>query len=177
MERGSYNEDKTVFVNEVMDITINIPQDWYTYSDDDVAQIFLGDVTGGELASWTQADFASRLTIPDMDMQDLFTGENLNLQYENLIVSTNGLDIDETQYAKLSQKQLNGLGFDYVYSDIKDVQLNGNDYKWFSATGSSEGVIFTQYFMVRRVDDYMIVMVATTYSENNEEYFFNMFPQ
>lgn len=173
--RGSYNEDKTVFTNESMGITVNVPQDWYIFSDNDIAEWFLDGVTGDEYSAWTQEDFAQQITIPDMAMQDLFTGANINLQYENLDVSANGLDIDEEYYAKLSQKQLNGLGFDYEYSDLNDVQLNGQDYKWFSATGSNDDLTFTQYFIMRRVDNYMVVFVTTSYEDHDVQFFFDMF--
>lgn len=172
---GSYNEDKTVFTNESMGITVNVPQDWYIFSDNDIAEWFLDGVTGDEYSAWTQEDFAQQITIPDMAMQDLFTGANINLQYENLDVSANGLDIDEEHYAKLSQKQLNGLGFNYEYSDLNDVQLNGQDYKWFSATGSNDGLTFTQYFIMRRVDNYMVVFVTTSYEDHDVQFFFDMF--
>ncbi|MBQ7903413.1 MAG: hypothetical protein IJ362_06765 [Oscillospiraceae bacterium] len=173
--RGNYNEDKTVFTNESMGITVNVPQDWYIFSDNDIAEWFLDGVTGDEYSAWTQEDFAQQITIPDMAMQDLFTGANINLQYENLDVSANGLDIDEEHYAKLSQKQLNGLGFNYEYSDLNDVQLNGQDYKWFSATGSNDGLTFTQYFIMRRVDNYMVVFVTTSYEDHDVQFFFDMF--
>ena len=172
---GSYNEDKTVFTNESMGITVTVPQDWYIFSDNDIAEWFLDGVTGDEYSAWTQEDFAQQITIPDMAMQDLFTGANINLQYENLDVSANGLDIDEEHYAKLSQKQLNGLGFNYEYSDLNDVQLNGQDYKWFSATGSNDGLTFTQYFIMRRVDNYMVVFVTTSYEDHDVQFFFDMF--
>lgn len=172
---GSYNEDKTIFTNESMGITVTVPQDWYIFSDNDIAEWFLDGVTGDEYSAWTQEDFAQQITIPDMAMQDLFTGANINLQYENLDVSANGLDIDEEHYAKLSQKQLNGLGFDYEYSDLNDVQLNGQDYKWFSATGSNDGLTFTQYFIMRRVDNYMVVFVTTSYEDHDVQFFFDMF--
>lgn len=171
--RGTYSEDHSVYTNESTGMKIEVPSGWYVYTDDEVAQTFLTDVTGEELASWTEEDCKNKTIIPDTAMLDRQSGDNLNLQYENL-GAENAKSVTIEEYYERTKERLQN-SYDYTFGDIETVTFSGIEFSCVEAEGTVDGQEFTQYFAISRRGDYLIVIVCTTLIDTPAETFYGMF--
>lgn len=160
--RGVYNEDKTVFTNDSTGMRIELPEEWYVHSDEEVAAALLSSVTGGELAEWGEEEFKREKVIPDTIILDPNTNNYLVIQYENL-AAENATDITNELYMENIKSQPDKSEYDYTYEEIDNLTLSGKSYETLKGTTNMYGRTVEKLILYTRHGDYMICMIYTSF--------------
>lgn len=167
-------DGRDVFFNNYTGITVKMPGDWYVATDSELVALFFdGQVTSGEFASWTAADYAKQQLVPDFIVQDLANGNNLIVLYENLTMLDGGSDMTEEQYIDTSEAVINAAGSTVTAKGT--VQLCGMEFATITSTSQVNGAQVVQYQAVRRFGDYMAAITATDMTSMGESNFWMMF--
>jgi len=153
--------DGNVYTNEYLDFSINKPDNWVFYSDEEIATLL-----SFSLDVFTTGDFEKTLDenmlLYDMMVYDPVTLSNLSVAYENL-AKTVGFIITEEQYIEALKTQMaTHTIMDVTFSDeIETVKLGNQEYKRVLCTTVAEGVTMTQAYYLAVVDKYMSLVTIT----------------
>ncbi len=102
---------------------------------------------------------AKLTSIYDMMVQDPMTMTNVAVLFENLSVS-GGLNVTEEDYLEIATAQLSAMEtLDYTFEGPSEATVNGVSYDTIMAYEENSDI--TQYYMVRRQDNYMVVLLIT----------------
>ena len=159
--RGTWDESGKVFTNETTGVKMTVPDSFTVLSDKELAENYLGkDV---DISSWTSEDYGKELSIPDCAVISYQTGSNVGVIYENLKME-NALSVTEKQYLEVVTEKL-GTSDDFVSGEIEDLVLCGNVFKTVQYDYSSNGNQIRQIMAVRKVGNYMTIIVFTERGE------------
>lgn len=165
--RGTVTDN--VYTSEYNGLSFTIPSDWYFYSDAEIAETMgLGlDILSDDIA-FNEA-LASLASVYDVMAQGS-DGSNLNISYENLTV-TGGTGYDEEAYLDVVRNQLAMLSsITYTVEEgYKTVSLSGETFVCLSVQASSNGLTMAQNYYVRRIDNYMCLVVITSLAMDPNE--------
>lgn len=166
--RGTWNSDRTEFVNESTDLHIVLNDSFVALSDEELVQNYMNgeDV---DLSSWTDNDYEEQLSIPDCAFINYYTGSNTGILYENL-AAEKALSITEDMYINISTGRLKNTYTDMVPSDIYDITLCGENYRAIDLEYSTNNVNISQTMAVRKTGNYMTIIVFTTTNGNTDAF-------
>jgi hypothetical protein len=157
--RGTWNSDYTEFVNESTDLHITITSDFTPLSDEDLVRNYMNgrDV---DLASWTDEDYKTEISIPEAAFVNYNNGYNTGILYENL-AAEKALSISEDTYIKVSTGKIKDPYPDMTMGDVYDLTLNGKNYRAIDLEYITSGRSVSQTMAVRKVGNYMLIIVFT----------------
>ena len=161
--RGEWNE-KT-YTSEFADVEVAVPSDWVIATDEEIATLMgLGqdELTGGnEVAN----KILETKNVYDAMAQNIYTGSNIIVMYENLALSVGGASIDEKSYLNILKTQLSSTDqANYKVGDVEEVTIGDNTYYMLPTELSSS---LKQAYYVRRVGDYMACVLTTTVGDED----------
>ena len=162
--RGAWNE-KT-YTSEFSDIEVTVPTDWVVATDEEIATLMeLGEdaLTGGnELAN----KIAKMKTVYDAMAQNIYTGSNVIVMYENLALSIGGSSLDEKGYLDIVKTQIGGMGEENrVTGEIYEEKIGEHTYYALPTELTDMGI--KQVYYARRVDNYMACILTTTVGDED----------
>ena len=142
-----------VYTNTMDDFTITVSEDWAFSSDEDIAAL-LG-ASADEIKAENFSAVAQKMTIVyDVMAYDSKTGASVIVGYHNLGLSYDVLP-DEQQYIK-------DIGTEAgVHMEQGDKTLGDNTYRFGYANVTSTDTAYSQSYCVKRIDDYMMVIIFT----------------
>lgn len=153
--------DGNVYTNDYMGFSINKPDNWVFYSDEEIATLL-----SFSLELFTTNDFEKiledNMILYDMMVYDPVTLSNVSVAYENL-AKTVGFSITEDQYIEALKIQMTTHAtMDVTFSDdIETVKIGNQEYKRVLCTTVVEGVTMTQAYYLAVVDKYMSLVTVT----------------
>jgi hypothetical protein len=157
LQRGTW--DGGIYENTFAGIRFAAPEGWYVASDEEIAALMgqAADLFTDE-QKWV-AESAKLTTIYDMMAQDPETMTNVAVMFENLSVS-GGLNVTEEDYLEIVTTQLSAMEtLDYTFEEPGETSIGGVSYDTVMAYEENNDI--TQYYMVSRVDNYMVVLLIT----------------
>ncbi len=156
--RGKWDGDK--YYNEYFDITFNKPSDWLKASDDEIEATF---AAGLDLIdkSGNYKEIAKQQNVYDFLVVNADRTVSINMLYENLEIS-NSKNITIEAYRDAGTKLLeNNENISYKAGDMKEITLGKYAYSISEAKLVMNGVEYTQFLLLRKVDKYMLVATIT----------------
>lgn len=162
--RGVWNE-KT-YTNEFSDFEIVVPDEWVVATDKELASLMnisieetLGD---NEIAN----KIVKEKTVYDAMAQNIYTGSNIIVMYENLALSIGGSALDEQKYLDIVKTQLTQTGeTNRVTGEIYEEKIGENTYYALPTELSDANI--KQVYYVRKIDDYMACILTTTVGDED----------
>lgn len=154
--RGSWDAAGKVFVNEITGIRIQLGEGYAAISDAELASLYLGEDV--DLSSWTEEDYKTQINIPECHFNNTGNSGVTAITYENL-AAENAAMIDEDTYLAIVLKNLSGQRADLNASDVYDLTLSGQPYRAYDLKYSETGLSIEQTMAVRKVGDYMTIIV------------------
>lgn len=110
-------------------------------------------------------EIAKQKTIYESMAADAETGSNVIIMYENLSLTLGGNSYDEEKYAEALKSQSAESGYEYTYETAANVDFAGNTYYKMSASSTYSGVTVEQVYLIRKIDNYMLVICISSSPE------------
>lgn len=162
--RGVWNE-KT-YTNEFADFEIVVPDEWGVATDKELADLMnisieetLGD---NEIAN----KIVKEKTVYDAMAQNIYTGSNIIVMYENLALSIGGTSLDEEKYLDILKTQLAQTGeTNRVTGQVYEEKIGEHTYYALPTELSDFGV--KQVYYTRKIDNYMACILTTTVGDED----------
>lgn len=152
----------STYVSDFADLTLTVPASWRFYSDEELAESM--NVTADLFTDSEKFHEAALESVMDMMAVDETTGNNVNLTFENLKIST-GLTVSEEKYAESFCNTLTDgyaeLGATATCSDPVSVTLAGKTYQKILADVSLNGFSIKQACYVRKTNGYALAIAFT----------------
>ena len=165
-KRGSV--ENGVYSNEYAGIKFKTPDGWTELSEEQLLSMMnLGlELTGNE--DMINDELMKQTAIYDYSAKSA-NGDNVAVMFENLKVSSGSLadSITEEVYLKSIQSQLKSVS-GVTYNDLtepKEIELCGNKYYKISHKATYDsmgGYTVSQNYYVRRLDDFMVLILLTS---------------
>lgn len=157
--RGSWSVSSsgTVFSSDYSGIKITLAGDYYSLTDEELAENYLNDAS----IDLANADFEKMTTIPECAFADL-SGNNCGLLYEN-VAAEGAAGIDEDSYLDIATKSMDGVTGKY------DLTLSGIQFRAVDRKTDSSGSALTQVMAVKNMNGYMLIVVFTAYDMEDVE--------
>ncbi len=152
--------DGNVYTNDSAGLTFTKPDSWVYSTDEEIAEVMEvgADVIDAESFAATLGQMA---TVYDMMVIDPTTGTNINIMYENLML-TNGGAMTAEAYADVLKNQFNAITeMSYTVSTAETVSLGGEDWLRMTAAVDYSGISMTQAYYLRANGTVMIAVVVT----------------
>ncbi len=162
VDRGSWDGD--VFTSKFASLRFTKPDGWTAVSEEELASLMgiAKDILDEE-NKWI-IESAKLKVIFDMVARDEITGNNVIVQYENLLSNPVAASMSGTEYLELLKKQMESLdemdySFDVPYSAaIAEIDFTG-------IHASEAGLGYEQYFYVRKQESYMVTIIVSLFDE------------
>ena len=153
--------ENNVYTSEFTGITFTAPSGWTYLSEDEIAELM--NTTADVFTDDKFAEAVKDLdNFTDMMVTDPQTGTNVNVLYENLVLSGNS-KITEEEYLDVSIEQMKnamaGISVELVGSE--DATLSGANYLRAELKTTASGISMSQYLYMRKVSNYMVVVTVT----------------
>lgn len=164
--RGTWSGN--VYSSEFSGLSFTLPEGWVKSSDEEIAALLgIAEETLTDEEAWMLE--AARLTsIYDMLAMNSLTGDNVIIMYENIALTTGGMQISETDYLEILEAQLQSVqGTSYQFDDVYETDLSGMTFSVLPSYDATSQL--NQYYAVRMQDDYMIALVITAQFEDFDE--------
>jgi hypothetical protein len=158
LDRGTWTGK--VYTNDFAKIKFTLPEGWVAATDEEIAAL-MGQASDlfTDKQKWL-IESAKLTTIYDMMVQDPETMNNISVMFENLSLSPGGTKVTEKAYLDMVTSQLASLEtMTYTFDEPYKTKVNGVDYDTVRASEAEIGI--TQYYMVRRQDNYMVALIIT----------------
>ena len=181
---GSKEKEKTisrgtiegnVYTSEFMGLSFTKPDSWVYSTDEEIAQVMN---VGAEILERSEFEqkAAELATIYDMMVKDMLWGNNINISFENLVMSQ-ASNITVEQYIETFKALMNQQAamMNYEFAETEAVKLGELDFSKVAATGSYSGVSFDQYIYLRKEGTYMIVITISVFDGTEASEFEAMF--
>lgn len=159
LDRGTWTGN--VYTNAFASIQFTLPEGWVAATDEEIAAL-MGQAADlfTDRQKWL-VESAKLTTIYDMMVQDPVTMNNVAVMFENLSLSPGGTKVTEEDYLEIVTNQLAALEtMTYTFDEPSKTTVNGVVYDTVRAV--EENVNITQYYMVRKQDNYMVALIITT---------------
>ena len=161
--RGTINGN--VYTNESTGITLTIPDSMIFATDNEIAE--LQNLSKDIITNGENIFEAAKLTsFIDVMANDPYTGNNLNITYEDLSKSFSS-NITTQQYTDLLKQQLSATGLSYTFGEVSEITLGGETYTKLLAQTEYMGIPMTQGLYVRKLGNYMIAIAITVVGGND----------
>lgn len=158
--RGTVAGNK--YVSEFADLTLTVPENWSFNTDEQISE--LSGVSAELLADNEKLKDAMLESLIDAMAVDSATGNNINLTFENLKITT-GLAMSEQKYAEAARNTLisgyQSMGATVTCSDPEECKLGGNTFRRIVADVTLNGVSLCQYCYVRKVEGWALSIAVT----------------
>lgn len=158
LTRGIVEEN--VYTSAYASLVFTAPEGWIYVTDDDLAKLMdLSVDSFSDAGMEFSEDALKKQTLYDMMCQDGVTGSSVLLLYENLALTGN-TSISETDYIKEAIKLLDkAQTVQYEFSEITQEELCGQTY--YVMTADMVDYVASQKYYVRKIDKYMLCIIAT----------------
>jgi hypothetical protein len=163
IERGKWTGN--TYESAFTGITFTMPEGWVAATAEEIAQLIgiTADVLSDE-QKW-MIESAKLTTIYDMFVQNTSTNNNVMVLVENLALSAGGTAVTEEEYLDAVMQQLTAVpNMKYTFEDPTSTSVGSKTY--LSVKCFEESNEFSQYYFVRRQDDYMIGIIASIFDES-----------
>jgi hypothetical protein len=157
LDRGVW--DANVYTNAFAKLMFTLPEGWAAATDEQIAALMgqAADILTDK-QKWL-AESAKLTTIYDMMAQDPVTASSVAVMFENLSVS-GGTKLTEEEYLDLVTQQMAALEtMNYTFEEPYETTIGGAAYKTVQAYEETNKV--TQFYMVRKQDQYMVILLIT----------------
>lgn len=163
-EKGTQTE--TGFESEWLDLRFTLPEGFVMSTEEELlALIDLGKDYIDENSD-LNIDYDNLESYYEMMASDVTTGASVLLMVENLKLSNITLE----QYLETLKTQLETLSYTSV-ADVKTETIAGNEYSNMQMQGNQNGVVFTQYYVLRKIDNKITGFIITLPENSSiEEY-------
>ena len=158
--KGEWKDD--VYTNRYLNLSFTLPEGWTASSDEEMLELMN---LGSELME-NKAGLTSELlkvkVVYNMMAADSTTGSNIIVTMENLALTIGGTGIDEEAYAEAVAAQLQAVdSFDYTIGERSHVEIAGETFLKVPVTMNADGVTLEQAYYLRRVGEYMAILMVT----------------
>jgi hypothetical protein len=164
IERGKWSGD--TYESAFSGIKFTLPEGWVAATDEEIAQLIgvTADVLSDE-QKW-MIESSKLTTIYDMFAQNPDTKNSVMVLVENLALSAGGTAVTEEAYLEAVTQQLAAVpNMKYSFEDT--ISTNAGSKTYLSVKCFEENNGFTQYYFVRKQDDYMIGIIASIFDESD----------
>ena len=162
--RGAWKDN--VYTNEFIDVTFNLPDKWTYATDEEMNNAFQST---NEVVSENDKVFmeVSELkSLNEMMAQNLYTGSNVIIAYENLSMTVGGSKMTAEEYLDVVKSQLETVEtFKYKIGEASKAKIGGNEYVTLEVSVDETEIV--QLYYIRKVDNYMVNIIVT--SSNKDE--------
>lgn len=161
LERGTWNDD--VYTNTFSGVTYTLLEGWVAATDEEIKSVMN---TGAEAAGIDEStmDIANLKVVYDAFVADQLTGTNIIFSFENLKLSIGGTGMDEKEYVEAVKSQLVSVGdISYTTGDEYEKDVCGE--QWYVLETKPDTGNMEQYYLVRRVGNYMASIIITLVGE------------
>ena len=163
--RGAW--DNNVYTNDYVHLTFTMPDGWIYGSDEEIANL-MGIVVDGLKEDINISDkILEAAVVYDMLCQDINTGTNVMVMYDNLAYYIGGTKTDVLQYMDLTKENLSKTNINYIFGEYTEDVICGNKYNMMSVSVEDTDLSYKQNFYVRKLDDIMIVIVITCMGDDS----------
>lgn len=156
------NSSGGVYTNTFAGIKFTAPESWSFYTDEEIMELM---EIGSDMLNDDDAlayELSMQATIYSMMAENAETGASVQIMFENLaLVGALGYSADD--YADSIASQLEDLTeIEYEVGEKSNKTIAGEDYVVIPTTANSMGVDMEQYYLMRKIDGYMMSMIITT---------------
>ena len=161
--RGQWDGD--TYTNTFLGLTFAKPSSWVAGNDAELQSELDFDGAGFSAPGEPFSDvMMEQDVIFDMMATDPINFSSIIVNLENLKVTDifNGATTDEAKYLEIVKPQLTAaLGVDTKFSEVTSVTIAGQEWKRMDASITFEGIDMTQSYVVRKVDNFMAILMIT----------------
>ncbi|MBR5311109.1 MAG: hypothetical protein IKU42_08325 [Oscillospiraceae bacterium] len=155
--------DGFTYKNEVFGISFFAGEDWYYYTDEEIAANM--GIAAEEMLIDEYADALTASTlIYDMYCLNTKTSASINVNYENT-----GMSYDEEYYLEISktqlENQLNQSGYVLAKNEISSASINGKEVPCLDIIIDFGGMYIYETIVVNSVGDWMGVVTVASLDE------------
>ena len=177
MEFSRGKVENNVYTNEFSGLTIETPEGWSVYSDEEIKQTMgIGLEAGG---SKLDADKLAESAVVDFAAVNVGTGESIAITYENAAKFPENYMIDNYIAAFKMSTKASMPNADIEWDEDTDkVELSGIEFDTFGSDIEIEayGLNISQEYYIAEVDGYMISIAYTSgYSSGTMEDYYDCF--
>lgn len=157
-----------MYSSEFAGLQFTMPEGWLAGTDEEIANLMgIGAEYLSDAQKWA-TESAKLSTIYDMMAQDPVTGNNVMVMFENLSMAIGGSKLDEAGYFDVVKKQLENVeDLEYTFNDPFDATAGSIEFYTVQANETSVGL--DQYYMMHKMDNYMVVMIITIVDDTKLE--------
>lgn len=158
LERGTV--ENGVYISEYSGLTFSPAEGWEFWSDEDILKLI--EATEGRMSESEREKYDQGKGKTVYDAIASSGSASVFIIYENLALTKYGTNYTESDYAEVLSTLLSG----YTISDPEELTIGGNTYLSVTATATvEEDTILCQQYLLRRIDNYMLSILITTYPE------------
>lgn len=164
--RGVWNE--RTYTNEFSDFEVVIPEEWVVATDKEVATLMgLSEDLVGEDGKFTE-EWANEKVIYDTMAQNIYTGSNVTIMFDNLSKAIGGTIIDENKYLDILKTQLGATGEENrVTGEMGEIKIGEHTY--YTLGTELPDLKIKQMYYVRKVENYMACILTTAVGDEELE--------
>lgn len=156
-----------VYKNEAFGISFTAGEDWYYYSDEEIAAAM--GIVAEEIFTDEYAESVSEIEIIyDMYCGSFETGETVNVNYENLGIIY-GTVLDEKGYLEAAvaqfDSQMEGSGITFPKKEIGTVLIDGKEVPCLHVVMEYYGISIYETIAVKKCGDWMGVVTVASLDE------------
>ena len=171
LERGSISEN--TYHSDYSGLNFTLPDtNWQFSTDEELANMMSISVDAlNNIGLNTSQEMMELTTIYDMSAINPFTGSNVIVLYENLAASIGGMQYNEEDYINTVNDYLSQASYyeNLSFGEITEVTVSGHTYFSQEQTATISGIPVAQYYFVRKIDNYMLSIVVTVFSDDDIE--------
>lgn len=168
--RGIWEDN--VYINEYLGLRCVLPDGFVAATDEEMAAVMGIGFDAISDDNEFRKKVAELKVIGDMMASDTANSRSITVSLENLKLSIGGTNIDEAAYAEITRKQLEDLNestnMDYETLEQTTVDLGGESYLVMPVL--SYGGQLRQEYYLRRVDEYMLIVLLTGLAEPESDF-------
>lgn len=154
------NWENNVYTNDFLGIKFKLPDGWLYSSKEEIAEIMS---IGKELLNDDQklvAELSELTSVSYMAANNPNTGDNLSIITEKPL-----MDISVNLYIEQLKKQFSNLdSIDYDIKGTSKEKVDGREYNTLSLETSISGIKINQKYYVCKLDKYIMVIICTSTS-------------
>jgi len=166
LTRGVWEDD--TYVSEYANLKVSLPEGWTAATDEELAEIMgvAADILTEQGTEITQ-ELLEKTTIYDMMAQNLSTGANILVMYENMNLTAGGSKMDLEEYVEALKTQMAEVDIykSVEYGDLREEKIGEDTYQVMEANVLDYE--FSQYYYLRKIDKYMLVVCISQQSSED----------
>jgi len=163
--RGIWNEDKTEYENTFAELKVKLPEGWKAFEDDEISALIGSgmDIMGVPGGEFTQ-EMLEMKTIMDFIIQNPTTAETVFMGIENLALTPGAtkMSTEELFEQVVDISSMMGGDINFEFGEFYKSDAFGQEYETMDATAEMMGMQMEQRYYIRRIGDYMIMIMINT---------------